>query len=246
MDAHARHTRLADAYVKPKERMHARANTARCARARVEDQCTQRLVDRCRRWRDTLDDRLEDLRHTDAHLGRCGDGVGAVEADGRLHLLRGVVDLSTPAIEQRGSNSLSTCKLFVNAHASMRALRVLLPWSLGWSPNAHASAPGRSILLSTGTISRSLSIARYTLAMVCASTPRERENQERCVGYDQHVWDFIVETWGNHQGSFGDPSRANLATRRRRAARPRTQRESARPAVGRRHARTHAYTRPGT
>ena len=35
------------------------------------------------------------------------------------------------------------------------------------------SAPGRSILLSTGMISRSFSTARYTLASVWASTPCE-------------------------------------------------------------------------
>eukprot|EP00968_Pinguiococcus_pyrenoidosus_P009588 scaffold743_cov267-Pinguiococcus_pyrenoidosus.AAC.27 len=39
------------------------------------------------------------------------------------------------------------------------------------SATRSGSAAGRSILLSTGTISRSLSIARYTLASVCASTP---------------------------------------------------------------------------
>ena len=59
------------------------------------------------------------------------------------------------------------------------------------------SEPGRSILLRTGMISRSLSRARYTLATVCASTPCDASTtssapshaaKDRDTSYEKSTW----------------------------------------------------------
>jgi hypothetical protein len=66
---------------------------------RVEDERAKGLIDRRRRRRNALHDRLEDLRYSQADLCGGGDGVGAVEADGGLDLRGTVVDVGSGEVD---------------------------------------------------------------------------------------------------------------------------------------------------
>ena len=66
-----------------------------------------------------------------------------------------------------------------------------------WRRASSGCAPGRSILLMTGMISRLFSTARYALASVCASTPCEASTSssapsqaasDRVTSYEKSTW----------------------------------------------------------
>ena len=99
----------------------------------------------------------------------------------------------------RSTIASSTCSTLTPVFAEMRTTSSGDPPSSSHTSAAapSGSADGRSILLTTGTISRSFSIARYAFASVCASIPCAASTTSTAPSHacSERETSYVKSTW---------------------------------------------------